>query len=249
MSALFDSRQRFTAIVAGLVCHLSFLLGIAAMIAGLFFGMTRGFGPFHGSAAWIADGLLLLQFPLVHSFLLSQRGGRLLARLTPLGLGSDLRTTTYATVSSWQLMLVFGLWSPIGAIWWEPTGLALAVCSVLYAASWILLLKTMADAGLPLQTGFLGWSAVARNRKPRFKRFPVEGTFGLIRQPVYFAFTLTLWTAPVWTADRLLIAVAWTAYCLLGPLLKEQRYLRYHGNDFAEYRRRVPYWVPRLTNR
>jgi len=39
-----------------------------------------------------------------------------------LGLGRDLSTTTYASVASLELLLVFGLWSPSGVTCWEPTG-------------------------------------------------------------------------------------------------------------------------------
>ena len=70
----------------------------------------------------------------------------------------------------------------------------------------------------------------------------MHGTFALTRQPIYLAFSLTLWTAPVWTADRATLTVGWTAYCLLGPLLKERRYLRCYGAAYEAYRRAVPYF-------
>lgn len=43
---------------------------------------------------------------------------------------------------------------------------------------------------------------------------------------------------------RFALAVAFTVYCVLAPLHKERRLLRIHGNRFAAYRRRVPYWLP-----
>lgn len=66
-----------------------------------------------------------------------------------------------------------------------------------------------------------------------------------MRQPVYLAFSLTLWTGPVWTADHLLIAVVWTIYCVVAPRHKERRYARQYGESFASYRAAVPYWIPR----
>ena len=243
---MYDLRRRAVALLAGLVCHASFAIGIAMMIGGLFFGLRPGRGPFHGTAAAVADALLVLQFAVLHSALLSERGSRWLARLVPLGLGRDLATTTFATVASWQLVLTFGAWSPIGPVWWQPHGLLWAPFTAAYAISWLLVLKTMHDAGLAVQSGFLGWGAVVRGRAPVFKPFEARGAFRYVRQPISLAFSLTLWTAPVWTPDRLALAIGWTLYCLAGPVLKERRYLRHYGPQFQRYRAHVPYWVPSL---
>jgi protein-S-isoprenylcysteine O-methyltransferase Ste14 len=48
----------------------------------------------------------------------------------------------------------------------------------------------------------------------------------------------------VWTPDRLGLAVAFTAYCVAGPLLKESRYVAAHGDAFRAYQARVPYMLP-----
>jgi 2-polyprenyl-6-hydroxyphenyl methylase/3-demethylubiquinone-9 3-methyltransferase len=71
--------------------------------------------------------------------------------------------------------------------------------------------------------------------------------FRLVRQPIYVAFALTLWTVPTWTPDQLVVAVVLTAYCVLGPLLKEARFRQRFGNAFVAYSRRVPYWVAGLA--
>src|SRR5512143_1114013 len=188
----YDRRQRAVALAYGIFNHVAFAIGIAAMIAGLYFGLGTGRGALHGVAAVAADGLLLCCFVVLHSFLLSARGRRVLARLAPLGLGPDLGTTTFATIASLQILLTFVAWSPIGPVWWEPHGAARVALTLAYAASWGFLLKAMADAGLPLQTGFLGWGSIVRGRRPSFDSFPERGTFRFLRQPIYLAFALTL---------------------------------------------------------
>ena len=80
---------------------------------------------------------------------------------------------------------------------------------------------------------------------PRFGAFPTQGLFRWVRQPVYIGFALTLWTGPVWTPDRLVLALAWTAYCVTAPRLKERRMVRRHGENYARYQREVPYMLPR----
>ena len=160
------------------------------------------------------------------------------------GLGGTLSTTTYVTIASLQVFVLFAFWSPTGTVWWQASGPALAGMSVLYAASWLLLGKSMADAGLALQTGSLGWVALFRGVRPVYPRMPVTGLFRLTRQPIYVSFTLTLWTVPTWTPDQLVLALTLTAYCLAAPLRKEARFRRSYGADFDRYAREVPYWLP-----
>jgi protein-S-isoprenylcysteine O-methyltransferase Ste14 len=71
----------------------------------------------------------------------------------------------------------------------------------------------------------------------------------VIRQPIYVAFALTLWTVPVWTPDQMVLAVSYTGYCLLAPRLKERRFAARYGDRFARYRAEVPYALPRLSAR
>ena len=89
------------------------------------------------------------------------------------------------------------------------------------AASWLFLIRALHDAGMNLQTGSLGWWALLRGERPRYPALPTGGVFQACRQPIYLAFFLILWTAPTWTPDHLILALAWTPYCLLAPRLKE----------------------------
>ena len=246
-SQMFRERslgRKSVALVYGGVCHGLFALAVAVMIYEMFFGLSRSWGAFHGPWHWIANGVLLLQFPIAHSFLLARPGKRFLRALPPAGLGSDLSTTSYVIVASMQTFLLFGLWSPSGVIWWQAHGVMLPVMAILYAAGWILLVKSMFDAGITLQTGSLGWWAVLRNRTPVLPPLPTRGLFRLCRQPIYVSFAITLWTVPTWTPDQLVLAVVLTAYCLVGPLFKEARFSRLFGHEFEAYRALRPYWLP-----
>jgi protein-S-isoprenylcysteine O-methyltransferase Ste14 len=228
----------------GLVCHGLFVLGVGSMIVVMFGGMTPALGRVPWPWQLAANAALLLQFPLLHSWLLSRGGSAVLARLAPLGYGPQLVSTTYGAVASAQVGLLFLGWSPSGTVWWSATGLPFALLVGLYAASWLLLAKAIADAGLAYQVGLLGWRAVAQDRPVRYPAMPTRGLFRLCRQPIYLAFALTLWTVPVWTPDQLAVATVLTLYCILGPLLKEARFARRFGAPFSAYRARVPYWLP-----
>ena len=239
-------RQRLLALGCGAACHGAFLAAIATMARGLLTGMATGWGSLHGAAAVAADGLLLLQFPILHSLLLTRRGTRVLGALGPAGVGRTLASTTYVLLASLQVGATFLWWSPSGIVLWRPTGPLLGAHLLAFAASWAFLARALCDAGLGLQTGWLGWTAVWRGSTPRYPDLPRGGLFARCRQPIYLGFALVLWTAPVWTPDRLAIAIAWGLYCAVGPLHKERRFATLYGRDFEDYRRRVPYLVPRL---
>ncbi len=234
------------ALACGALVHGLFAAAVIAMIYAMYVGMTAGLGRVAWPWAALANAALVLQFPLGHSFLLTRRGSRWLAALAPGGHGATLATTTYAAIASLQLLALFALWTPSGIVWWRAEGWALGLMNAAYAASWLLLMKATYDAGPEVQSGALGWMSLMQGIKPRYPDMPTLGLFRIIRQPIYVAFALTLWTVPVWTPDQLTLALTLTAYCLLAPRLKEQRFERLYGARFDDYRRRVPYAVPRL---
>jgi protein-S-isoprenylcysteine O-methyltransferase Ste14 len=237
-------RDRMIALGYGMVSHVLFLGSVAVMIWCLYWGLLPGLGPFAGPWRWIANFALLAQFPVLHSFLLAKRGRRVLMRLAPEPVSNRLQPTTYVTIASLQLLAVFLLWSSADAkVLWHPRGAVLFLHTALYVGSWILLAKSMWDAHLGVQTGYIGWLSIWRGL-PRipWPALPTTGIFRVCRQPIYFSFMLTLWTGPVWTLDKVFLALLWTAYCYWGPTLKEHRTEQAYGSDFIEYRRSVPYW-------
>ncbi|MBY0612779.1 MAG: isoprenylcysteine carboxylmethyltransferase family protein [Beijerinckiaceae bacterium] len=234
------------ALAMGVTCHGIFLLAGAAMVGGMFYGMSAGFGDVPWPWALLVNGLLLAQFPLGHSLLLTTPGRRRLTRLVPGRHGQTLSTTTYAIIASLQLLPLFTLWTPSGIVWWRAEGSVFWIVCCFYAAAWLLLMKASFDAGPELQSGSLGWLSLLQNKRPVFPDMPETGLFSLIRQPIYLAFALTMWTVPVWTPDQLALALSYTAYCLLAPKLKERRFRAIYGERFEAYRREVPYILPKL---
>ena len=234
------------ALIFGALCHTLFAAGVLAMIAAMFFGLSESLGRVPWLMAALANAALIVQFPLAHSLLLTAPGVRLLARLIPGPHGQTLATTTYAIIASAQLLALFVLWTPSGIVWWRAEGVAFWVVSAAYASSWLILLKASFDAGAEVQSGALGWMSLLARIRPVFFDMPTSGLFRLIRQLIYVAFALTLWTPPVWTPDQLALAISFTAYCVLAPRLKERRFAARYGARFDRYRAEVPYMLPHL---
>ena len=236
----------FLALGVGFICHTTFAIAILAMIVAMFFGLSESLGTVPWPWAIFSNLALIVQFPVVHSVLLTKRGGWLLSRLMPSPHGATLATTTYAIIASIQLLALFALWTPSGIIWWKAEGVTFWALTIAYAASWLLLTKASFDAGAEVQSGALGWMSLMAKIRPIFPDMPTLGTFRYIRQPIYVSFALTLWTVPVWTPDQFTLAVVYTAYCLLAPKLKERRFVSRYGVEFNTYRANVPFILPRF---
>lgn len=237
------------ALALGAICHAIFALAVAAMIGAMFFGMQYSLGGVPWPMAALTNAALILQFPLAHSLLLSRAGQGLLARMFPSPHGQTLATTSYAIIASLQLLALFALWTPTGIIWWRADGAAFWALCAAYACSWLLLMKASFDAGVEVQSGALGWLSMLARIRPAYPPMPTRGLFAIIRQPIYVAFALTLWTVPVWTPDQLVLAILLTGYCLIAPRAKERRFAARYGAEFAAYRAAVPYAIPRLRAR
>lgn len=232
------------ALIFGVSVHLVFAVAVAAMILAMYFGMSRSLGNVPWPYATVTNAFLIVQFPLVHSLLLTGRGMRMLLRLVPGSHAATLSTTTYALVASVQLLALFALWTPTGIVWWRAEGWMLYTVTAAYAAAWGLLIKASWDAGAEVQSGALGWMSLMRDATPKFPDMPTGGLFRIIRQPIYVAFALTLWTVPTWTPDQFALALGLTFYCLAAPKLKERRFEARYGERFRTYKRQVPYAVP-----
>ncbi|NNE54096.1 MAG: isoprenylcysteine carboxylmethyltransferase family protein [Sulfitobacter sp.] len=234
------------ALTFGAFCHLIFAAAVLSMIAAMFFGMSESFGSVPYPWAVLANLALVAQFPVIHSLLLTKRGGKFLSRIVPGSHGGTLATTTYAIIASLQLLALFTLWTPSGIIWYRAEGTGLVLISIAYATSWLILIKASFDAGAEVQSGALGWMSLLGKIKLVFPDMPKLGLFRVIRQPIYVGFALTLWTVPVWTPDQLVLAIGYTAYCLLAPRIKERRFEARYSEEFDRYRAQTPYVIPQL---
>jgi protein-S-isoprenylcysteine O-methyltransferase Ste14 len=234
------------ALATALVLHPTFLFAVGSLAYGLATGMQHGRGTLPGAYAVAGDVLLVAQFPLLHSWLLTPAGRGLLARCSPFGHGPTLAVSGYALVASLQILLTCWGWTPSGVVWHEPHGATGVLQWGAFGGAWLFLKKALWDAGPMLQSGAAGWWALLRGRAVDYGDLPTGGLFARCRQPIYLGFALVLWTAPVWSLDWLALAAGWSTYCVVGPLRKEARWQRRFGARFAAYRATVPYLLPRM---
>jgi protein-S-isoprenylcysteine O-methyltransferase Ste14 len=74
--------------------------------------------------------------------------------------------------------------------------------------------------------------------------FTIRGPYRWVRHPFYSCVILMLWSYPDITADRLLFNALWTIWIVIGAYLEERDLIADFGEDYREYRRKVPMLVP-----
>ncbi len=244
---IFDLSKYKTKVIAvfyGIVCHITFAASGIAMLWVLYNGFTVSLGSIRYPLSIILNFLLLIQFPVLHSFLLSNNGRKILRLFSPKNYAKTLETTVYATIASIQLLLLFLLWTPSHIIIYDLNYPYNILNFLLFILGWVLLSISSFQAGYKVQTGSLGWTSMFLSKKPKFPPMPTNGLFKLIRQPIYLSFCIVLWSPPTMTLDLFFVAFIYSFYCYFSPFLKEKRFTKIYGESFLVYKKNTPYFFP-----
>ena len=81
-----DAVSKSTALAYGALCHTMFIAANGSMMVGMYYGMTHCHGTLEAPWSYVINALLLIQFPLTHSFLVSPLGLKLLSKLVTIKL-------------------------------------------------------------------------------------------------------------------------------------------------------------------
>jgi methanethiol S-methyltransferase len=193
--------------------------------------------------ALIIDALLLGAFAIQHSVMARAWFKRWLTRLIPVA----AERSTYVLASNALMILLFWLWQPIGGTVWnaQSSSVRAAIYGV-YAGGWALLLMvTFLINHFDLFGMRQVWYFLRGREMPPLK-FVTPGPYKLIRHPLYVGWFTIFWAAPTMTVTHLFFAVLTTAYILVAVRFEERDLVRHHGRAYADYRKQVPMFIPRL---
>jgi hypothetical protein len=70
-----------------------------------------------------------------------------------------------------------------------------------------------------------------------------DGALKYVRHPYYFAGIVFVWCRPLYTKD-LVVNIIFTIYFIIGAINEERKLLKEFGDDYIEYRKKVPMIIP-----
>ena len=73
-----------------------------------------------------------------------------------------------------------------------------------------------------------------------------SGWYARVRHPLYLYSSLFLVLNPVMTVQWALLTLFSVSYFIIGGMIEERRLLREYGEEYLEYRERVPFMIPEL---
>src|SRR5262249_36896007 len=93
-----------------------------------------------------------------------------------------------------------------------------------------------------LRQGYLAW----RGEPYADSGFQAPLLYRVVRHPLMLGFVIAFCATPTMTAGHLLFAMATTGYILVGMQLGEGDLTAALGDQYCQYRSRVPMLIPRL---
>jgi methanethiol S-methyltransferase len=201
------------------------------------------------TAPMLAAGIdlaLLSAFGLQHSIMARPRFKRGWTRFVP----EPIERATYMLASCIVLALTMVFWQPLPAVLWDFTNPALRVAMwSLFAAGWLMV---PAISYMINHFDLFGMRQVwlhFQQRKYESLPFRTPLLYAHVRHPLYIGWAIAFWATPTMTAGHALFATALTGYMVLATFVEESDLVGHFGQEYEDYQRRVPRFVPRLRRR
>jgi len=226
----------------------SYLVGLAAFVYAIGFvgniavprSIDRGVTAPIGQAV-VVNVLLLGVFGVQHSVMARPAFKRWWTQTVP----RSIERSTYVLGTGLVLFVLFWRWRTMPAMIWDVTWRpGRLVLQLLLWLGWLICLASTFMINhfdlFGLRQVYLAW----RGQVYRELGFRSPLLYRLVRHPLLLGFIVAFWASPTMTAGHLLFTLVTTGYILFAVRLEERDLMAALGDQYRDYRERVPMLVP-----
>lgn len=232
----------------GLVSYLIGVAGLGLLILLTYRLRPLGVGPvaLDGTAAILFNIGLVLLFAVPHAVMARAGFKQAWTRVVP----EPAERACYVLQSGVLMGALVWLWQPLPRVLWSVELPALRIgLWALAGLGWAYLLAASFAIDHFELFGVAGvWRQLRSDDRPPTP-FVERWMYRFDRHPIMTGVLIGLWSVPLMCLDGLLLAVALTAYVIVGVAMEERDLVRAHGDDYRSYRQRVWTVVPPLGAR
>jgi methanethiol S-methyltransferase len=215
----------------------AYLIGMSSL-AYLFWFLEFGdtYAPAFTAEALLINVFVFLIFPLQHSLMprefVKKRFNEYVCRPV---------YVLASGVAMWTILLV---WRPFGPILYENV-LPWLFNIIFYASLVLIILSTVAlnhSQMFGLYQGYTAWKDLPLPQP----NLETNGIYGIVRHPLTSLLIIALWSHETLTLGRLIFNLLLSAYALIGTIFEERSLIAEMGEEYIEYKRKVPGFIPRF---
>jgi protein-S-isoprenylcysteine O-methyltransferase Ste14 len=192
-------------------------------------------------AAATVNVLLVSLFALQHSVMARAGFKRWLTRFVP----EPIERSTYVLLSGLVFFLIFWQWQPMTGIVWNIDGpIGSSIVMTLFGAG---LALVVISSYLVSHFDLFGLRQIylhLRKQEYTYVSFKTPALYKIVRHPIMLGYLIVFWATPCMTTGHLLLALGMTIYILAGLHFEERDLVAAIGQEYKEYRQRVPMLIP-----
>jgi methanethiol S-methyltransferase len=196
--------------------------------------------------------LIFLVFALIHSITVTRKFKRACRAL----LGATFMQTYYRALYNAVSFITAGIAFllihrvPDQLLWTAPSWLSwimhgIQIAAIAFASLAFEYLDVGEFMGIKQIWRYISRHEVAGNIEGQTqKNLVTNGVYGIVRHPLYFAGLVLFTFNPHITVNSLAVTILADAYFLFGMFIEERRFLMIFGDQYREYMKRVPRFIP-----